>query len=116
VSETERTSDRLARHPLQQSTLKAPLFAGVEAQVLGFEVALLAIAANATQLRLLPTLVTVPVIAGGHVLLALATRADRRLALVFSRSGRYPRHARPWPTLATRARRAEPTFPRRLLA
>jgi hypothetical protein len=116
VSETERASDRLARHPLPQSTLKAPLFAGVEAQVLGFEVAALAVVANATQLRLLPSLAAAVTAAGVHVLLALATRADRRLALVFSRSGRYPRHARPWPTLVTRARRAEASFPRRLLA
>jgi len=108
-------ADRLDRHPLPQSTLRAPLFAGVEAAVLGFEIGLLALVVNATQLRLLPCLVAGATVVALHLLLALATRTDRRLSLVFSRSARYPRHARPWPTLATLSRRAEPTFPKRLL-
>lgn len=115
MSEGERASDRLERHPLPQSTLKAPLFAGVEAPVLGFEIGALAVIVNATQLRVMPVLVAALAVAAVHVLLSLATRADRRLALVFSRSGRYPRHARPWPTLGSVPRRAESTFPRRLL-
>ena len=108
--------ERLERHTLPQSTLHTPLFAGVEASVLGFEVVALVLVANLSQLRLAPVVVASLAVAALHALLALATRRDRRLSLVFSRSFRYPRFALPWATLATSRRVPERTFPRRLLA
>lgn len=106
---------RLEAHALPQATLHAPLFAGVEAPILGFEAGVLLVVANLSQLRLVPLLVTVAIFLPLHLGLAAASRADRRLSLVFARSLRYPRQARPTPTLATRRREPEPTFPRKLL-
>jgi type IV secretory pathway VirB3-like protein len=108
-------SPGLEAHPLPQATLHAPLFAGVEAPILGFEVGVLLVVSNLSQMRLVPVLVAVAIFLPLHLGLAAATRADRRLSLVFTRSLRYPRQARPTPTLATRRREPEPTFPRKLL-
>ncbi len=112
---SEASSERLARHPLPQSMLFVPLFAGVEAQILGFEVVALLVAVHATGLKWLAIALVGAVLVSVHLALAAATRRDRRLTLVFSRSLRYPRYARPWPTERTASRAAEPTFPRRLL-
>ena len=109
-------SERLARHPLPQSTLFVPLFAGVEAPVLGFEVMALVVAVHATGVRWVAIgLLTLGLLVV-HLALAAATRKDRRLSLVFSRAVRYPRYARPWATSRTASRLAEASFPRRLLA
>lgn len=105
----------LERHPLPQATLHAPLFAGVEAPVVGFEAGLLVVLVHAIGLRLVPLLVAAGAVAVAHVSLALATRKDRRLALVFSRSLRYPRYARSAATRRCPAAAAEPTFPRKPL-
>lgn len=105
----------LERHPLPQATLHTPLFAGVEAPVVGFEVGLLVVLVHATGQRLVPLLVAAGAVAAVHVALALATRKDRRLALVFSRSLRYPRYARPAATRRGSTVAAEPTFPRKPL-
>ena len=107
---------RLERHPLPGSMLSSPLFAGVEAPVLAFEVVVLVLVIHATGRRLLPIVLTALALFGLHVLLALATKKDRRLALVFSRSFAYPKAAIPSPTFSTRERRAEPSFPRKALA
>jgi hypothetical protein len=95
--------------------LFVPLFAGVEAPILGFEVMALLVAVHATGLRWTAIGLVAGALFAVHLALAAATRRDRRLTLVFSRSVRYPRYARPWPTLRTASRPAEPTFPRRLL-
>jgi len=108
-------SERLKRHPLPQSTLHSPLFAGVEPAVVGFEVVVFVLVANVSQLALLPLALTGLALGTLHLVLALATARDRRLTLVFARSIRHPRLARPWPTLASRPAQAEPTFPRRVL-
>lgn len=113
---SEAASERLARHRLPQSTLFVPLFAGVEAPILGFEVMALLVAVHATGLRWLAIGLIAVALLAVHVALAAATRRDRRLTLVFSRSMRHPRYARPWPTRSTTTRQSEPTFPRRLLA
>jgi len=108
-------SERLERHPLPQSTLHSPLFAGVEPAVVGFEGVVFLLVVNLSQLALGPLVVTGLALAALHLVLALATGRDRRLTLVFARSNRYPGHARPWPTLHSRPGHAEPTFPRRVL-
>ena len=107
---------RLERHPLPGSMLTSPLFAGVEAPVVGFEVVVLMLVVHATSRRFLPILLAAIALAVLHVLLAAATKKDRRLALVFSRSFAYPKAAIPAPTFATRERHAEPTLPRKALA
>ena len=108
--------EALARHPLPQSALHVPLFLGVEAPVLGFEVLVLALGLNLTGLTLVPSALLVALVAGLHTLLGIATRRDRRIAMVFGRSLVYGRELLPWPTLATPRHRSEPTFPRRLLS
>lgn len=109
--------ERLARHPLPQSSLHTPLFAGVEPPIVGFEVVVLVVVVNLTQLAWLPLAITAGGLAVLHVLLAAATRRDRRLTMVAARALRYPRYARPGATRATRRRTgAEPTFPRKLLS
>jgi hypothetical protein len=108
--------ETLAQHPLPQSTLHVPLFAGVEAPVLGFEVVALAVAAHVVGLLWAPLMLIFGVLAGFHVLLATSTAKDRRLSMVFARSLRYPAYARPWATETTFPRTLEPTLPRRLLA
>jgi type IV secretory pathway TrbD component len=116
-SETTSTpaSERLAKHPLPQSTLHAPLFAGVEAPVLAFEVMALLVVVHATGQRWLVVGMVGAVLLAVHWTLAAATKKDRRLSLVFSRSLRVPRFAGPWATPASSPRPAEPSFPRRLL-
>lgn len=84
--------------------------------MLGFEVVVLMLVVHATGRRFLPIVLTALALAALHVLLAMATKQDRRLALVFSRSFAYPKVAIPAPTFATRDRRAEPSFPRKALA
>ncbi|HEX4956387.1 MAG TPA: hypothetical protein VF017_23625 [Thermoanaerobaculia bacterium] len=114
--EGDRLDERLPAHPLPQSMLASPLFLGVEAPVLAFEgVALLGLVHLFGTSWLMVGLAASPLVAV-HLALAAATRQDRRLSLTFSRSTRWPRYARPWATLATTPRRAEPTFPRRLLS
>ena len=112
---SERREDGLARHPLPQSTLKVPLFAGVEAPVFGLEVMVL-VAAFLLAPRLWVVLLVGGKLAFLHFALASATAKDRRLTQAFGRSVRYPRYARPWATSATVAREPEPTFPARLLS
>lgn len=107
--------ERLERHPLPQSTLHTPLFAGVEPPIVGFELVVVVGVVNLTQLALVPLLVTGAILAVLHALLAAATARDRRLNLVFARSVRHPRSARPWPTRTTAPRTPEPSFPRRPL-
>ncbi len=117
----------LARHPLPQSTLHVPLFAGVEAPILGFEVVAVAVFVHLVGLRWLPLAMFGAGLAAAHLGLARATAKDRRLAMVFARSVRYPAYARPWAVLDLNGRHLErrnsgqtassdPTFPRRLLA
>ncbi len=117
----------LARHPLPQSTLHVPLFAGVEAPILGFEVVTAAVVVHMVGLRWLPLAMFAVGLAAMHFTLARATAKDRRLAMVFARSVRYPAYARPWAVLtgtdpllkrpgSAPAGSSEPTFPRRLLA
>ncbi len=106
---------RLDRHRLPQSMLFTPRFLGVEAPILGVEIAILVIVANATQLRMLTCLITLGVVAVLHTALAAATRTDRRLTLAFARSARYPRYLRPAAPWRSRKVVTEPTFPRRLL-
>lgn len=115
MSSFDAPPEELARHPLPQATLSVPLFLGVEAAVVGFEVIVLAFGLNLTGLALAPSSLLVVIVAGVHSLLALATRRDRRITMVFGRSFAYGRLLVPWPTLATVRRVAEPTFPRRLL-
>ncbi len=107
--------ERLERHPLPQSMLFTPRFLGVEAPILGAELAILVIVANATQLRMVTCLFTLVALAVLHTALAAATRTDRRLTLVFARSARYPRYLRPSAPWRSRQVAIESTFPRRLL-
>lgn len=108
--------DALERHPLPQSTLHVPLFAGVEAPILGFEVVALAVAIHVVGFRWAPLILIFGALAGLHTLLAASTAKDHRLSMVFARSLRYPAYARPWATETTLPRAIEPTLPRRLLA
>lgn len=109
------TDSTLERHLLPQSMLFTPRFLGVEGPILGVEIAILLIVANVTQLRLLTCLLTLVVVAGLHTALATATRSDRRLTLVFARSIRYPRYARPFAERRSRPSATEPTLPKRVL-
>jgi hypothetical protein len=114
--EAQTLGERLERHPLPQSTLSTPLFLGVEAPVLAFEVIMLVAVLNVAGLRLVPVVLVSAALAALHVALAAATRRDRRLSLVFARSLRYPRHAHAHALRLTFTSPAEPSFPRRLLA
>ncbi len=114
--DADRLDERLPAHPLPQSMLASPLFLGVEPPVLAFEVVALMGIVHLSGMRWLVVLVAALPLVAVHLALAAATRKDRRLSLTFSRSTRWPRYARPWATLATSPRRAEPTFPRRLLS
>ena len=82
---------------------------------MAFEAVALGGAVHLFGMRLLPFLVVALVVVGAHLTLAASTAKDRRLSLVFSRSLRYPRYARPWGTLATPERPAEASFPKRTL-
>jgi hypothetical protein len=114
-AELNRTNESLARHPLPQSTLFTPRFLGVEAPILAAEIGVLVVVANLSQLRILACLVALAAVGALHSMLAAATRKDRRLSLVFARSVRYPRYARPVAEQRSPRRAAEPTFPKRVL-
>ncbi len=100
-----------ARHPLPQSTLHVPLFVGVEAPILGFEVVAVAVLVHLVGLRWVPLAMFGAGVAAAHIGLARATAKDRRLAMVFARSVRYPAYARPWAVLESTAGVAGPGSP-----
>ena len=113
MSVYEHVEERLERHPLPQSTLSRPLFLGVEAPVVGFEAIVMMIVINATGFRFSTVVLVGAVLVAFHTGLAMATRRDERLTLVYSRSHRYPKRLAAAATLGSLEVVPEPTFPRK---